>query len=768
MTEFYIEYNPYTVECIFKKNGKVLGTNSKIGSKQHERLQRLLGESPFTNWKGLADEIADACDDDEVKLLFKGRRIDFDDLESAIRQYHGSVKFDLSFEEAKNDADVMGSLDKIFAEIEAKNLPAFKQKNAEGKNIFDAYRQVKNGIFEVSVIATMSSGKSTLINSILGTELLPSANEACTAAVVNILDNDDMDTYEAECFGADDQTVIYPRVTVDAERLAKLNRDERINRIDIEGNIPVVPSNKIRLCLVDTPGPNNAQDENHERLTYSIIRNRNSIVLYVMNATQMGINDDKQLLEAIAGEMSKAGKESHDRFVFVVNKCDELDEEKGETAEDVCIRARDYLRGFGILDPTVIPTSAKMALLIRKARHGEELTRREKRDLGAVDDFVDQELLHFEAAAVLTPTIREKLKEEAEQYHKNEDTWDLEALIHTGVPAVEQTIREYIDKYAYPIMVHDAVKDISAILRDLNMQYRFVVENARSESRLAETQRQIAEALKKHEESKKIYDEFTNRIAAFDMDYESERNVIKAVEGELGKKTLIYDGKDSIPEKEAYGLISHFMADLEAYQKNCEIKLRNYIENELFRKGNDMLKEYSNAVRRTLAGIYVQGYGFSERYAFRQFKIENLEDLQHRYEYEHYKLETRTRKNPKRYGWGFFKFWIPWKEEYSVPVLDGKVVDVKKIIVDTMTAFSANMKNNIGAMYAEAKEQIENYKDVFRNNLNELYGEIQQILNQLQKDTVNSEVLRKEVEKNKELAVWEAQTEQKIQDVLTF
>ena len=188
MTNFSIEYNPYLVNCIFKKNGKVLNEKSKIGAKANQRLQVLLGES--VNWKGLLDEIACACDDDEIKIFFKGRKIDFEDLQYTINLYKGPVKFELDFEQTKNDADLIGELDGIFNDIKEKGLPEFSKKNDEGKDIFEAYEEVKNGIFEVSVIATMSSGKSTLINSLLHTELLPSENAACTATICRILDND--------------------------------------------------------------------------------------------------------------------------------------------------------------------------------------------------------------------------------------------------------------------------------------------------------------------------------------------------------------------------------------------------------------------------------------------------------------------------------------------------------------------------------------------------------------------------------------------------
>ena len=85
MIRFSIEYNPYLVQCVFKKNGKVLNANSKIGAKSGERLQVLLSEG--VNWKGLLEEIACSCDDDEVEIYFKGRKIDFDDLKYTIDLY---------------------------------------------------------------------------------------------------------------------------------------------------------------------------------------------------------------------------------------------------------------------------------------------------------------------------------------------------------------------------------------------------------------------------------------------------------------------------------------------------------------------------------------------------------------------------------------------------------------------------------------------------------------------------------------------------------
>ena len=129
----------------------------------------------------MLEEIAKVCNDSEVSILFRGRKIDFDDLQYSVQRYSGKVAFALALEEGKNELAIMSDLDGIIEDIRSKSIPQFSEVDAEGRTIFTAYEEAQNGIFEVSVIATMSSGKSTLINSLLHTELLPSENKACTA-----------------------------------------------------------------------------------------------------------------------------------------------------------------------------------------------------------------------------------------------------------------------------------------------------------------------------------------------------------------------------------------------------------------------------------------------------------------------------------------------------------------------------------------------------------------------------------------------------------
>ena len=315
------------------------------------------------------------------------------------------------------------------------------------KSMIMTYKEAgsNNDTLHINVIATMSSGRSTLINAMLHTKLLPSKNEACTAVVTRIHSTDLETGYESVCYDSFGD-IHYPRNYIDSKILEIYNSDSCVDAIDIYGKIRGLDTSRGEICLTDTPGSCNWQIANYEQFIDDCIQNPDSIVLYVLNATQFGINDDKNLLQLISNEMKKSGSKSHERFIFVVNKCDEWDEDKDGSLLNLMRNVSEYLVSFDIINPIIIPISALSALVIRMSINGEQLTRAEKIIFRCCEDYVYYKELHFEKYAVLTPTVRSKMKEIIYKARMNCDK-ETEALIHTGVPALEETINEYIEKY---------------------------------------------------------------------------------------------------------------------------------------------------------------------------------------------------------------------------------------------------------------------------------------------------------------------------------
>lgn len=429
-----ITHNPFTVQTEFLINGQEPHGSSKISKHTESRLQRWV--------EGLFDDLSEQFNgDNHFKVIFKGLESDFLDIQEAADEANKSgMDIQLDWEKAQPAEQRLLRIRELIDE--AKQHPKFAEfidKNDEvGRSLEEAF----NRDFDVYVVATMSSGKSTLINAMLGQDLLPAANEATTATIARITDSDSMSgRFSAKRYNHD-HSFVGEEHDISQEVMKEWNKLSDTKAIHIEGDILAIKERpEVRLVLTDTPGPNNSQNEDHQRTTMSFIQDsrRNPLILYVLNAQQLGINDDSVLLDLVAEEMNKGGKQSKDRFIFVVNKMDVFDPENGESIPPVLKRVEKYLIGKGIQNPAVYPVSANLTRLIRKP--SDKHTRSERGEHKKLADLFDEEpsmnLLQY-----MPVTSRVKRALDEQDYSK--------LMLASGLPAVEAMIDEYIDKYNLP------------------------------------------------------------------------------------------------------------------------------------------------------------------------------------------------------------------------------------------------------------------------------------------------------------------------------
>ena len=258
MTQVNVKYNPYKLETQIKINGKSIQNDSALYKLvKGKRLQEWVGNFP----KMLVDDQNTV----ELKVEFNGMALDWDDFEDAFKtaKSDGVIrKLEMNFVEGKSDEAVTDNIVKIFYDLRNSGIEDFKDPK-----LVKAFDNINNSVFPINVIATMSSGKSTLINALLGKKLMPSKNEACTATITEILDNDE-DTFCAIVHDEDENPIKeIQELTYDI--MCELNADEQVHRISAEGNIPFLDARSTALMLVDTPGPNNAQNQAHKRILHT-------------------------------------------------------------------------------------------------------------------------------------------------------------------------------------------------------------------------------------------------------------------------------------------------------------------------------------------------------------------------------------------------------------------------------------------------------------------------------------------------------------------
>lgn len=322
------------------------------------------------------------------------------------------------------------------------------QKARQGKNNLSSKKRdvcAARRTFDVLVLATMSAGKSSFINALVGCSLLPAANEATTACLTSIEHCRGAKSFRGICYSdAGHKIVTQPNVSV--EEVRAWNADSQIRHIHLSGKFRAHRPPGIGLVLHDTPGPNNSQDDRHGELMLDAIhRVPFKLLCYVLNAGQLGTWDDRKLLEQVRELLTQWPLR---RLVFILNKVDLLDPERGEDLAGSVGKAKQYLEGLGFVDPIIVPTMANIALYARKAMHDEPLTRVERAKLRQALDELGLEQENTLQAAAMPEALKAHVLRELKKSKKTapllpndmqaDDVAELEQLVvRSGIRTVE-------------------------------------------------------------------------------------------------------------------------------------------------------------------------------------------------------------------------------------------------------------------------------------------------------------------------------------------
>ena len=585
MNNVFISHNPFTVETVFEINGTPV-QSAFVEQNRTRRLQLWI--------EYLFDELYNFTGGNtHFNLEFQGVEADWLDIQEAAKiANEKGMAIQLRWIESEDPVSRITKIQDLMKEAE--KHPDFGDNLKKSPKIREMFNEAMNKDFDVYVAATMSSGKSTLINAMLGTDLLPAANEATTATIAQITDNDSKPVGEfvGSRFNKDGIEVdALQRVTL--EMLKEWNAKSDTKLIKLEGNIIGINEREnVRLVITDTPGPNNSQDPEHARTTMQHIQDfaRNPLILYILNATQLGTEDDKKVLSEIAKIMQQGGKQSKERFIFVVNKMDAFDPEAGENVEAALGRVTKYLEDNGIENPLIYPASANLTRLYRKRTEmPDHLTRKERGDLTVMEDlFTEEPTMDLVKYMPLTSSVRRNLKE------KNLPL----VLERSGLPAIESMIDEYIDKYNLPNRVNRAYQALNAAIAVSSNENETIVELNKHLDKMESIEAQL-------------------RSLTSDKDHFAKVKV--NMEKEIKDKKLLYPSKaiSKIDEEEAairqkiYRFQDDFIGkDCEITPKQAERKIRlltesiNFESSRLINNLENVILEARGITQETLGNIF--------------------------------------------------------------------------------------------------------------------------------------------------------------------
>lgn len=272
----------------------------------------------------------------------------------------------------------------------------------------------------ITFTATMSAGKSTLINAIVGREISYAKKAACTATVMSINTSPSKgDLMNILC----------------NEKVQMMQSEQEIRAFTKGLEKPcsicgcfLSPLTQRKITLIDTPGVNSSQNPEHKKVTCNELTGDNTDVLvYVIPVENYGSDGDFNHLTYIKKRVQ------YRNILFVVNMMDSCDLED-DSVDEIVANIKEHLESIGFDNPIICPMSAKAGMLIKQALYGTFLSENGRKACKTyIRTFQDEKL----ALAKLYPEVQKKNE-------MNDVSWlqvDMEtiwnAFINTGLPGFE-------------------------------------------------------------------------------------------------------------------------------------------------------------------------------------------------------------------------------------------------------------------------------------------------------------------------------------------
>lgn len=752
MREVYVKYNPYVVKTVFVIDGKMVDKLSEFYDKQENvRLQEWI--EPTGEWQGFFEELRRYLNSsEEIKLTFCGTKLDYEDLRYAYDKYGMCFK-SLSFQfiEGRNDVDRMKVLSDKFDNIKTSPIEELRDEKIQ-----EAFEKALSGEFEVVVVAPMSSGKSTVINAILGRDLLPAYNAATTATIMRIKDDDTKADFEVSCKDESGELIAneQPATLELIDRLnTYANEHKNVEYINIRGNIPNISSDKVNVVFVDTPGGNNSDDKEHKEVMKKAIKDENKgIILFVFNFTQLGTDDCDAVLSLAAQAMqnAKTGKRARDRFIFVCNKMDAQDPDK-EPYESCLERIRLHLKKKGIEEPNIFLTCAEACKLIRMKASGEKLTDSE-------DDKLDGYLKSFNRPArrlFMYSSISQEMKKDYADIvdaiaETGEKRSEKVAEINSGIPALEKAIEQYITKYAQAIKiktVHDIFMDR---VIELDMKAKSEAKWSASASEYEKMRQELIEKEASLEKDKQLQ-KFKERVDAIKADYSKVERLQEQLVEEIME--IPYKYPETIEKAKANDLLQECHEQIMKTGKKIQQELELSLESCVYKQCKEIINEYKSYIMELdRSGLLNIGdYSFKKIAGFDDLKVEDLEDISDEYITEEVVDSVKRKKS------GFFNavkrifsssagwYWEDVNEDF---------VSLRAFIQQKISKLELEVLEETDKEIGRAKKNEEKVKKFASEKLNGIKSKVEDEIKKVKSATEDRDKLKERADTNKNNMEW--------------
>ena len=861
-----ISYNPYKIDTKMSIDGvNVCQDRSyerfKKFIENRTPLQTWIEPIDYEDWGGFVNETSDPERNDSVTVKFSGRVIDFEDLKRSIHKQNEerpeNTRITYKFEHTKvlDDRILSQNIEDVVKELKSDRFRKLVSQRTT-RDLTEKYEALeknfqiaKEDLFYIVFAGAYSSGKSTLLNALIKHNILPMDSDTCTSKNCRIRHDSSLGTKVSLTAYGDvkngKESIIIPKSIYDTDEDCAAafwkicppknsdteDRHPEIKTIELCANLShlypkSVSDDKFTIVLIDTPGMDSVASSingtnKHAEIALEAIsmESKPMIVLCVDGHYSENKNIGEFMREII--KQSKESSGFNDRFLFLMNKSDNIDYDNDKTPESKKKSFAKYLTDSSKWNiecnekelkqlaeddshfvPRVFMTAGKAALAIQskafdftdkeieddknKRNLLENYENFEKKICGRVKSTDFYLSRYCDIPKYRKEEIEAEFKKALEEDHNNIRATELQC----GLVPVEFAIKDYIERYAYPIKVRDLLNTFEDILEDVDSFTKSILDD------LIQKKKELGEKNSEREEVSQRKGGVEEKIAALERAKEDikmklkELNNIKPVSTYL--QVLLSEYMADIESNDEISFIRKIYftnnGRVETGQKSrseveCEINTITTNVTNLFdctlRKTNEELDKIESVHNEQIKNVFAflrsaitelersevlsQGeYKFTDSVTWKMnFSNINFDRLASNMK-KSFESSSKIR-NSKKDEWGksqnLFKIFISWFMPDYFDIELG-YYDISKLW-KSIEEYSYNLQKEFAEMDTKSTEILDDSKKQVRDLIDRLLEELRHFLDDIKKqeerieelgDSINS--LNNEINSYEETLSW--------------
>jgi GTP-binding protein EngB required for normal cell division len=245
--------------------------------------------------------------------------------------------------------------------------------------------------FHLAVLGQFKRGKTTLINSLLGDDVLPVAVIPLTS-IITLLRYGDQPQVTVHFLSGEVREIEMSGLPAYVTERGNPGNRKQVKHVEVLYPSPYL---KDGVVLVDTPGIGSTYQRNTD-VTEAFLRQVDAAIVLV--------SVDPPLTQTEAEFLCRIKEEVH-RFFFVLNKIDQMNED--EVRESLAFTKARIEEQIGLSDIRVFPLSARSALHAKKSADGAKL---KTSQLAAFERELSAFLMRDKGAVLLLAAVADTVR----------------------------------------------------------------------------------------------------------------------------------------------------------------------------------------------------------------------------------------------------------------------------------------------------------------------------------------------------------------------